>query len=90
MEVGDRRGLREDVALMRELGVVEWGGVKLGPAPVKALPPLPPETDEERYASRLSDLRGEYRELLAGNGVTYSDEQIDAFIPERLMESIRR
>ncbi len=40
-EEQDRKDLHADVALMRRLGVVEWKGIKLGPAPSTEPPPRP-------------------------------------------------
>lgn len=43
----DRRRLRAIVATMRELGVREYDGIKLGPPPSKPLPPKAPPTQRQ-------------------------------------------
>lgn len=81
--------LRATVALMRELGIVEGFGLKLGP------PPRPPgglavvahelseqEKREAARAQRLEALRQEVRDRLAGSGREYSNAEIDRFLPE--------
>lgn len=48
---------RERVAVMRALGVVQWGEIVLGPAPGDALPPVvnqgPPDSPEDDYVKTL-------------------------------------
>lgn len=48
--VARRQAMREDVALMRELGVLRWGAVWLGPPPTdsKAAVELSPEEAKRR------------------------------------------
>lgn len=55
--------LRQDVALMRELGVIKWGDVLLGPAPLPALKVEPPTPEEEKRAS-LAARRAHYEQML--------------------------
>lgn len=47
-----RKQLRLDVALMRELGVTEWNGIKLGPLPPAPTKPPTPEEQVERMKER--------------------------------------
>ena len=53
--------LREAVSVMRELGVLSWGDIVLGPAPVRPVEQAPqdqhsqasPETEDDDYAKTL-------------------------------------
>lgn len=59
----EREELREDVKLMRELGVLRWHGILLGPEPSKAeVKPEPTLTDEEHSEANK---RLYYEELFA-------------------------
>lgn len=50
----DLEGLRAVVATMRELGVTEYAGIKLGPAPTPAapLPERRERTPEEEHVAK--------------------------------------
>ncbi len=50
-----RLRLREDVALMREIGVLEWKDIKLG------APPAPPKREESEEDARERLMRREER-----------------------------
>ena len=76
--------LRILVRIMRELGVVECVGVRLGPEPPKAVH-IAPETPAERRQSRLEQAREEMRDRLAATG-SYTDEQIDKYLPPELFD----
>lgn len=64
-----RAELRADVAMMRELGVSEWGDIRLGPPPrVPGEPPREPTADEVR--ARLEALEeGRLNILFGATGV---------------------
>jgi len=49
--------LRALVEEMRRLGVTEFDGIKLGPAPVDPPPPLTPEEKVEREEEREARVR---------------------------------
>lgn len=70
--------LRELVAAMRELGVIEACGVKLGAEPA---PAPKQETVKERSLRELQEFRDETRDMLAANGVQYSVEALDRMRP---------
>jgi hypothetical protein len=52
----DLLALREAVAVMRELGVLSWDGIVLGPAPGGPATPMTPQ-DELAHAQREADRR---------------------------------
>lgn len=84
--------LRMLVGTMRELGVLQAFGVILGPEPDRLAklekaaqrPDAGPEVTQalaaERRQARIEAARQEKRDMLAGNGRTYTDAQIDQFI----------
>lgn len=60
-----RAELRADVAVMRECGVLEWGDIRLGPAPrVAGEPAREPTADEVR--AKLERLEEERLAILFG------------------------
>ena len=75
--------LRRIVPVMRSLGVVSWDAITLGPEPVKHVPVV--ETAADKRQTRLDEARQEMRDRLAAVG-TYTDEQIDKFLPPELFE----
>jgi hypothetical protein len=53
--VNDLTFLREAVAVMRELGVLSWNGIVLGPPSVSASAPLTEEEKLERMKQAIVD-----------------------------------
>jgi hypothetical protein len=68
-----REELRQDVALMRELGVIRWKNILLGP-PVQSSLNEPPKTPEELKAQAREERRA-YFENLFNRQV--SDQELD-------------
>ncbi len=70
--------LRERVKVMRELGVVRWGTIELGPQPAPTPQPPPVLTDKERTKRAILEAfeakRAKYRRQL---GRVPSDEELD-------------
>lgn len=69
-ERADLIELRASVATMRELGVLQWNGITLGPAPLTA-PEAKPAQDDP-----LAERRAHYANLL-GRPVT--DEEVSRY-----------
>jgi hypothetical protein len=61
------------VALMRSLGVTEYSGIRLGPAPSA---PAAEQTYAEKYQTRLAQCRAKYENMLAHTGRVLDDETI--------------
>jgi hypothetical protein len=84
--------LRHVVPVMRELGIVSYRGIVLGPEPPKAVqlaakleqepdrPELRQELAEELQRQKVARARDEMRLTLGATGRDYTDEQIDALI----------
>lgn len=54
----NREALRADVAVMRELGVLEWNGIKLGPEPLPATETQPRfSLEEQERHNRVERMR---------------------------------
>lgn len=66
---------------MRSLGIVQLGGLVLGPAPVSSSPLDPAEVKERERVSRIAKFRADY-ELEWGHtgGCPYTEEQIEAIL----------
>jgi hypothetical protein len=88
--------LRALVSAMRELGVIQADGVILGPVPTKAVdlerlakaqsdPKARLAFEQEAAAERLREAKAawldETRELLAANGESYTDDQLERMRP---------
>ena len=58
---------------MRRLGVVKWGEIVLGPAPIASPPQIEKMTEEDAIKERR---RAYYRDQL---GRTLSDEELKAY-----------
>lgn len=58
--------LVESVAVMRELGVTEWDGIKLGPVPVVAQAPRAKPSADELAKAQADEAK---RILFAASGV---------------------
>lgn len=71
------------VRTMRELGVITAYGITLGPEPIRHMPVV--ETAADKKQARIDDARQEMRDRLAAVG-SYTDEQIDKFLPPELFE----
>lgn len=68
--------LRQLVATMRELGVTEAFGVRLGPQPVAEVEPLPEKVTRE--LAQVASRREQTRDMLYHLGAdAWSDEQLD-------------
>lgn len=63
--------LVESVAVMRELGVTEWDGIRLGPVPVVHVKRPDPPTPEEAAKRKAAD---DKRALFAASGFMPKDE----------------
>lgn len=72
----ERARLRDVVALMRELGVVSFDGITLGPAPHQPAPEPPPETPEEAARQKAA---AERERLETQLGRPISDHEYDTF-----------
>lgn len=57
--------LRLKVAAMRELGVLEWGDIKLGPPP---LPRAPQLTEDDILARENREAEARHRTMFASTG----------------------
>ena len=77
-----RLALRRDVALMRELGILQWRGIVLAPAPPHVPtgpePKEHPMTEEEEKRALAQARRDYYGTLL--NSDTINDEALE-FLP---------
>ncbi len=67
--MNSREELQADVAMMRELGVVEWKGIRLGAAPVQTSPPRV-RTPEELQAEREERRQHAHKTLFAASRFT--------------------
>lgn len=62
---GEAEALRQKILLMREMGVTEADGIKLGPVPV---PPKKEETEEEFKARLQRERQRQHDILFAASG----------------------
>lgn len=92
IEVITEEMFRKRVALMRELGVVQWAGIILGPEP-RAPTPLeaitkraeaPDATPEEKRAARIEEAREALRAKLGNWDI--SNERIDPLLDPGVFE----
>lgn len=66
-----REQLRADVALMRELGVLRWGEIVLGPSPLPASAPREVVSPEEQAKRKAAEAK---RVLFAASGYVPKDD----------------